>query len=598
MTNQTNLQTALNGLVDVMPDGLILFDREWKYLYANHSAQAYFHFNESSVIGKDIWTCTAEGLGPAILPAYERARSENRQIDVEEYYPNLDRWLLNQIIPYNDSVAVVFHDISKQKNAKDQIEFHKKNCHELLLKLPGLSYRCVNDGRWTLEFISEGSLDLLGISPHEVIADRQKYFYDRVLPEYRDALKDSWRSSIHKDGKFFADYPISDSRGDVHWIREKAMAFYGDNGDLLAVDGIVFDITEQKNHEQKVQYLMRHDFLTGLYNRVYFEEERKRLDRIECLPLTVIIGDINGLKMINDALGEQVGDGLIKKTAEILQASCGPNDVIGRTGGDEFGILMPNADQNDADERVRQIREAFALYNKSVSNDLLGINLSIGYAVKDLPDILIDSTFKLAGDYLGKKKLLERKSYHSAIVKSIKSTMNARSQETDLHAERLIKLTKSMGSILNLPQMELNELELFSTLHDIGKIGVPDHILNKPGKLTDDEWLLMRHHSETGYRIAMSSPELMPIADAILAHHERWDGMGYPRGIAGNEIPLAARILAVADAFDAMTQDRVYRKAMEPQLAMEEIQKNSGSQFDPQVVEAFLEYLTCEFSQG
>ena len=596
MKNQTDLQTAMNGLVDVMPDGLVYFDSKWTYQYVNRAAEVIFCFDQSTVIGKDIWTCMSEGNGPVYLPSYEKAMNDNRQVDVEEYYPHLDRWLLNQIIPYGNGVAVVFHDISKQMKVQKNFDFHKRNCRELLLNLPGISYRCVNDGEWTLEFVSEGCIKLLGISPKAIIADRQKNFYDRILPEYRDKLLTSWGASIRNEGNFFAEYPISNSTGEVIWMREKAIASYGDNGELQAVDGIVFDITEQKNHEKKVQYLMRHDFLTGLYNRVYFEAERKRLDRVDFLPLTVIIGDINGLKMINDALGEQVGDGMIKKTAEILIANCGPNDVIGRIGGDEFGILMPNTDEKAADERVRQIRESFVVYNKSVSNDLLGINLSIGYAVKDMPDILIDSTFKLAGDYLGKRKLLERKSYHSAIVKSIKSTMNARSQETDEHAERLIKLTKSMGSMLNLPQMELNELELFSTLHDIGKIGVPDQILNKPGKLTDDEWILMKRHSEIGYRIAMSSPELMPIADAILAHHERWDGNGYPRGIAGNEIPLSSRILAVADAYDAMTQDRVYRKAMEQRVAVEEIRRNSGSQFDPQVVSAFLRLLVSEFS--
>ncbi len=594
MKNQTDLQTALNGLADVMPDGLAFFDNEWNYRYTNQAVRTYFRFSESSVIGKDIWTCTSEGNGPAFLPAYERARTEKKQLDVEEYYPHIDRWFLNQIIPCSDGVAVIFRDISKQKNALRLSDFHQRTYRELLLHLPGLSYRCINDGEWTLEFVSEGSVKLLGVLPEDIIADRQRHFYDRVLPDYRDKLMHSWGSSIRKEGKFLAEYPILSTQGEIRWMREKAIAFYGENGELQSVDGIVLDITEQKDHEQKVQYLLRHDSLTGLYNRVHFEVERKRLDRIESLPLAVIIGDINGLKMINDALGEKTGDELIKKTAEILRAGCGPNDVIGRTGGDEFGILMPNTDQKEADERVRQIRESFAVYNKSVNNDLLGINLSIGYAVKDLPDILIDSTFKLAGDFLGKKKLLERKSYHSAIVKSIKSTMNARSEETDQHAERLIKLTKSMGSILNLQQMDLNELELFSTLHDIGKIGVPDQILNKPGRLTDEEWIMMKRHSEIGYRIAISSPELMPIADAILAHHERWDGTGYPRGIAGNDIPLASRILAVADAYDAMTQDRVYRKAMEPRLALEEIRRNSGSQFDPQVVSAFLRLLVEE----
>ena len=141
-----------------------------------------------------------------------------------------------------------------------------------------------------------------------------------------------------------------------------------------------------------------------------------------------------------------------------------------------------------------------------------------------------------------------------------------------------------------MQQIELNELELLATLHDIGKVGISDQILNKPGKLTDDEWAQMKKHSEIGYRIAMASPELMPIADFILSHHERWDGHGYPQGLAGDKIPLASRILAVADAFDAMTEDRVYRKAMSTADALKEIEKNSGTQFDPEIVGTFLQF--------
>lgn len=125
-------------------------------------------------------------------------------------------------------------------------------------------------------------------------------------------------------------------------------------------------------------------------------------------------------------------------------------------------------------------------------------------------------------------------------------------------------------------------------LHDIGKMGIDDRVLNKPGKLTDDEWAIMKKHPEIGYRIAKSSPELEPIAEYILAHHERWDGKGYPQGLKGEEIPLLSRIVAVADAYDAMTEDRVYRKALTKEQTLDEIRKNIGSQFDPHIAQIFL----------
>ena len=144
---------------------------------------------------------------------------------------------------------------------------------------------------------------------------------------------------------------------------------------------------------------------------------------------------------------------------------------------------------------------------------------------------------------------------------------------------------------MHLNQVELSELELLATLHDIGKIGINDDILNKPGKLDPEEWAQMRRHTEIGYRIAMASPELVPIADFILTHHERWDGNGYPQGLAGEAIPLISRILSVADAYDAMTQDRPYRSAMPKESAVDELIAQSGTQFDPGVVRIFLDII-------
>ena len=169
------------------------------------------------------------------------------------------------------------------------------------------------------------------------------------------------------------------------------------------------------------------------------------------------------------------------------------------------------------------------------------------------------------------------------------ATLFERSFETEEHAERIGSLCAVVGEHLHLSHDDIDRLKLFAYLHDIGKIGISDQILNKPGPLNDDELLVMKTHPEIGYRIAMASPDFASIADLILTHHERWDGTGYPNRIAGERIPLLSRILAVADAYDAMTEDRVYRKAMSREAAMEEIRKNAGTQFDPQIAALFLE---------
>lgn len=188
-----------------------------------------------------------------------------------------------------------------------------------------------------------------------------------------------------------------------------------------------------------------------------------------------------------------------------------------------------------------------------------------------------------------RRKLLEHKSLHNSILASIKTTMFEKSNETEEHAERLAKMSRQLGQALGLSEEELVELELSSALHDIGKIAIDDRILKKPGKLTDSEWREIKRHPEVGFRIAQASPEFKHISEYILCHHERWDGKGYPQGIEGENIPLISRIIALVDAYDAMTEDRVYRKSVNIEEAIDEIKKNAGTQFDPHIARIFVE---------
>jgi len=167
--------------------------------------------------------------------------------------------------------------------------------------------------------------------------------------------------------------------------------------------------------------------------------------------------------------------------------------------------------------------------------------------------------------------------------------MFEKSHETEEHAQRLVSLSKAVGMALDLSQAELDKLVLLASLHDIGKVGIRDDILTKQGELDDMEWEEMKRHPEIGYRIAKTSPDLAPIAEGILCHHEWWDGSGYPQGIRGESIPLISRIVAVVDAYDAMTNDRPYRKALNHETAIKRIKQNAGTQFDPNIVKIFTE---------
>lgn len=361
-----------------------------------------------------------------------------------------------------------------------------------------------------------------------------------------------------------------------------------------SIQGILFnvqDITERKKREEEIYYLYYHDVLTGLYNRAFFDEEQKRLDTPRQLPLSVIIGDINGLKLINDAFGHAEGDKMLKEIARILRLCTRKEDIVARTGGDEFSILLPQTSGEEARDIVERIE---AMCRETAANPGIGVfftSISLGHASKVSEEESFQAVLRAAEEIMYKRKLLEHKSLHGSIIASIRMTMHEKSHETEEQTGRVATLSKTLGKAIGLSEKQLNELELLSTIHDIGKISIDEDVLCKPGKLTEEEWYQLKKHPEVGYRIAQASPELKHIADLILCHHERWDGSGYPQGLAGTDIPLLSRAMAVVDSFQAMTHDKPYRKAMTREAALEELERNAGTQFDPDIVEAFVRHI-------
>lgn len=363
-----------------------------------------------------------------------------------------------------------------------------------------------------------------------------------------------------------------------------------DNPDINGILINFNDITESKRREEEILYLSYHDTLTGLYNRAFFDEEKKRLDTHRQLPLSIIMGDVNGLKLTNDAFGHNEGDKLLIAIGKILTASCRKEDIAARVGGDEFCILLPQTPYLTAQTICERIAKACGSYDIKVPNGLaVKPSISLGYATKTIDDECLDNMQKDAEDFMYKRKLLEHKSTHGSIISSIKATMSETSHDTEEHSERMIKLSRALGREMKLTEQQLVDLDLLSTLHDIGKICIQERILSKPGKLSGEEWAEIRKHPEMGYRIAQSSAELTRVAQCILCHHERWDGAGYPGGLAGQDIPLLSRVIAVVDAYDAMTQDRPYRKALSREIAVSEIVQNAGTQFDPEIARVFVE---------
>lgn len=360
-----------------------------------------------------------------------------------------------------------------------------------------------------------------------------------------------------------------------------------DNNEVSVIIGLLLDITDRKKIEKKLKYLSYTDILTKVYNRTCFEEKAKKIFKEENLPMGIIMGDTNGLKIVNDTLGHEEGDELLKLTTKVLKDVCKGNELIFRIGGDEFAIIIQKAKENECETLIKNIIDSCNNYK----HDLIKISIALGYSVTYDLDKSIYDTLKEAEDMVYRKKLLEKNSFNSSVISSLQATLQEKSLETKAHTERVVENSIKIGERLSLPLSVMDELILVAKLHDIGKIGINESILLKSDNLTEEEFGIIKSHTEKGYRIIKAANHLESVAKGVLTHHERWDGNGYPLKLKEDKIPLIARIVSVADAYDVMTTNRVYKNALSKDEAIRELKKNSGKQFDPNIVKVFIECL-------
>lgn len=349
---------------------------------------------------------------------------------------------------------------------------------------------------------------------------------------------------------------------------------------------IVFrDFTDKKEKQKQIEFLSFHDHLTGLYNRRYMEDALKRLDTERNLPFTIMILDLNGLKLTNDAFGHEVGDKVIKIASEIMSKVCRADDIISRIGGDEFAILLPNTDEKYAESIKRRINEAASI---AEFNSVI-VSLAIGYAVKTNINEDISVIQKKADNDMYNDKLRFGKSMGSLTIETVLRNICNKYESEQLHTEKVSQYCELLAKALGLSEKEISDVKTAGALHDIGLIIVQPEILNKQGKLTEEEMNVIKRHPEIGYQILKGVDKYVSLAESILYHHERFDGKGYPKGLMGIEIPIHARIIAVADAYEAMTSKRSYKKYLSKEEAELELLRCAGTQFDSHIVKVFME---------
>lgn len=332
-----------------------------------------------------------------------------------------------------------------------------------------------------------------------------------------------------------------------------------------------------------IEYFNFHDPLTNLYNRRYYENNLKKLDIPKNYPLTIVVSDINGLKLINDAFGHNEGDRFLISAANIILDSCRKTDLIARTGGDEFVILMPKTNGRDAEKIIDKINEK----TKKIEVNSIKLSISFGFKTKDKIEEDICEIYKNAEDLMYREKLLVIPSMRSGAIETILNTLHEKDKSSEIHSRTVSRISGKIAIACKMDRQDISEIKTAGLLHDIGKIMIPIKIILKEGKLTNEEYKTIKTHSEIGFRILNSSQGMRSMANIILNHHERWDGFGYPRGIKGYDIPLQSRIISIADTFDAMTSKRTYQKICTNEDALAEIVRCSGTQFDPELVKIF-----------
>lgn len=357
------------------------------------------------------------------------------------------------------------------------------------------------------------------------------------------------------------------------------------------VDGAVLvfrDVTKDKEHREKIEFLSFRDSLTGLYNRHFFEEELRRLDTKRNLPISILMGDVNGLKLINDIFGHTFGDMFLKKIASTLQSVCRDDDIIARWGGDEFVIILPKTDYKGAKRISERIKDMVS--NQRVRAIKCSISIGFNTKVKMFEDIV--RVLDKAEAQMYSVKTLESYNVKKDELDKIIDFFIKNSEEDHQHSNRVKESCVKIGKALNLSETDLHKLAEAAGLHDIGKVVLETSLLKKRGPLSDRERKEIEGHPVIGYRILNYFEETQDLADIVIAHHENWNGTGYPKGLRGKNIPLFARIISIADTYDYIlnnSNQNTYRCISDE--AIYRLRQLSGAKLDPYITNIFIDII-------
>lgn len=442
-----------------------------------------------------------------------------------------------------------------------------------------------------VEYINEQAQSLTGWTEDEAVGQPYDQVYAIVTEsgvhedvQTNDSIGETLRTGVAPEKRSILNLQTKDGRQVK--ITEKVYPLHDDQNRVEGVLCFFRDMSRKEVQRAQIEELTFRDSLTGLYNRAYFEEELPRIDIPENLPLSIMVGDLDGLKLTNDIFGHVAGDELLKMAGKALAGMCRPDDLVFRWGGDEFVVLLPRT----SSEEVARIRDAFMTKLSGKSIGPVQAHMPLGCATKERVEQDIQVIWQQADEQMYWMKTVGRSAFQQQTLERICQELFSRSAGEKDHAEHVSALAEEFGMFLGLSEADLRKLRMAGYLHDIGKVALDPEILHKPYPLDLRDQHEMKRHPLVGFRLLNFFEETADLADGVLAHHEKWDGTGYPKGLQGNEIPLLGRILAIVETYDRVLF-YPFTQSFSPEEALQLIADGAGNKFDPHLAKSFLEMI-------